>query len=64
MNVCYICNQGRSDFEREGHDFKQHIKGEHNMWDYLKFIIHLKCKDKGNFNGLEDFVANALDKSL
>lgn len=33
LNVCYICNLDRLDFEKAKQgDFERHIKADHNLW--------------------------------
>jgi hypothetical protein len=53
---CFICNIDRSTFERNLKDFSDHIKEEHCMWDYVKYVVHLESKDKGEYSGLEDYI--------
>ena len=37
-----------------------HILHEHNLWMYVFFIIHLKTKDKTDYNGTESFIHEKL----
>lgn len=37
-----------------------HILNEHNLWMYVFFIIHLKTKDKTDYNGTESFINDKL----
>eukprot|EP00501_MAST-03F_sp_TOSAG23-6_P000398 GSMAST32.ASY1.ANO1.410.1 assembled CDS len=62
-NVCFICNIDRNKFEREGINFTQHIKEQHNMWDYLKYMIHIKTKDNSEYNGVEQFVSECITEN-
>lgn len=55
-NVCFICNIHRNIFEQEGHNFTRHIKDQHYMWNYLKYMVLVREKDKGDLNGVETFV--------
>ena len=45
-----------SSFEHE------HVDHEHNMWDFLYFVMHLnhKAEIKIEYNGAETFVANCI----
>jgi hypothetical protein len=61
-NLCFVCNIDRNSFERENIKFNTHIKEQHNMWAYLKFLIHLRTKEEDEYNGLEDYVAACLEK--
>lgn len=36
---CFICGLGMEDFEARTLDWGQHIKEEHNLYDYLNYII-------------------------
>jgi hypothetical protein len=38
-----------------------HIKKEHNLWQYVFFIIHLNTKDETDYNGAESFIADKLN---
>ena len=40
-NTCFICDIDREDFEQIGLNFKQHIKEDHNMWDYVFFRFYV-----------------------
>lgn len=44
-NKCYICNIERHEFDRYGSGFENHIQKDHNLWQYLYFLIYLKNKD-------------------
>ena len=46
----------RSQFENKGITFKDHCEKEHNMWNYLYYIVHLRTKDKTEFTGPESYV--------
>eukprot|EP00941_MAST-03F_sp_MAST-3F-sp1_P004102 g4102.t1 len=60
-NNCFICNINRNDFESANQNFTTHIKEQHNMWEYLNFLLHLRTKDGDEYNGLEDYVAACLE---
>jgi len=46
----------RSDFEHKHVTFEDHITKEHNLWNYLYFVIHLRTKDETEFTGPESFI--------
>ena len=54
---CFICNIDNNKFDRrvEG-GFDEHIKRQHNMWEYLYFMHHLQRKPKDEFTGQESYV--------
>ncbi|XP_071054904.1 inositol 1,4,5-trisphosphate receptor isoform X3 [Onthophagus taurus] len=62
-NTCFICGLNRSAFDNKTVSFEQHIKGEHNMWHYLHFIVLIKVKDPTEFTGPESYVSSMVKAS-
>ena len=60
LNTCFICNIEREDFEQLNLDFKQHVREEHNLWDYAFFRLYLETKDDTKYTGLETFCAEQI----
>jgi inositol 1,4,5-triphosphate receptor type 1 len=60
-NTCFICGLHRSVFCNKVVSFEDHIKNEHNMWDYFNFIAHLKVKDSTEFTGPESYVHQMIE---
>ena len=55
--VCYICNIERYQFDRyTPSSFEGHIKNDHNLWEYLFFIIHILDKPVTDHNGIESAI--------
>ncbi|CAG7731913.1 unnamed protein product [Allacma fusca] len=59
-NTCFICGLNRSAFDNKSVTFEHHIKKEHNMWNYLYFMVHLKQKEPTEFTGSECYVSKQL----
>ena len=62
---CFICTIGRDVFDKDGAGFNTHVAdadGDHNMWQYLYFIIYLQDVDQADCNGPESYVKNKLAK--
>merc|ERR1712166_1695834 len=62
---CFICTIGRDVFDKDGAGFSTHVAdadGDHNMWQYLYFIIYLQDVDQADCNGPESYVKNKLAK--
>lgn len=60
-NVCFMCNLDRYTIDRdtnEGFDF--HTEKDHNLWNYVYFIIHLQQKEPSDFNGTESYIDELL----
>jgi len=62
--VCFICGMDKSDFDQlGGRVWQKHIKEEHNMWAYLKFMVFLWLQDQDDDDGLEQYVRGCLDNN-
>ena len=57
VNVCFICNYERLLFEKysEG-GMARHIAEDHNLWQYVYYMVHLYTKDTSEHTGIESFV--------
>merc|ERR1711865_1080408 len=59
---CFMCGIDKATFDRVGSSvFQAHIKSEHNMWAYLKFIVAIWEQDEDDDDGLESYVRQAID---
>lgn len=66
LNFCFICGKTKLEFDRastEPHGFVRHIRQEHYMWNYLRFMIFLWEQDQDDDDGLELYVRQCLEKS-
>ena len=62
-NVCFICNYDRQTFDRETDEgFDVHIQYDHNVWQYVNFIIHLLSIDVTELNGTESYILELFRK--
>ncbi|KAG0179979.1 hypothetical protein DFQ29_001424 [Apophysomyces sp. BC1021] len=60
-NSCFICSIDAVEFQRHAKKgFEQHISNDHNIWQYLFFLVHLKNKDRTEYTGPESYVAACL----
>lgn len=55
-NTCFICGLNRAAFDNRTVSFEEHIKNEHNMWQYLYFMVLIRVKDPTEFTGPESYV--------
>ncbi len=59
---CFICNISRSVFEDSNENgFNEHVKTQHNIRDYLSFMIHLEETDEFDYTPAEKYVATKLN---
>jgi len=59
FNMCFICGHEKVTFDRaydSPKGFEMHIKEDHNMWNYLFFMIFVWEQDRDDDDGLELFV--------
>ncbi|KAI7903144.1 uncharacterized protein BX663DRAFT_507611 [Cokeromyces recurvatus] len=60
-NSCFICSIPAVEFQRHAKKgFEEHVKNDHNIWQYLFFLVHLKYKDRTEYTGPESYVATCL----
>ncbi|XP_036388451.1 inositol 1,4,5-trisphosphate receptor type 3 isoform X2 [Megalops cyprinoides] len=55
--TCFICGLERDKFDNKTVSFEEHIKVEHNIWNYLYFIVLVREKNKTDYTGPESYVA-------
>jgi len=60
QNKCYICNLDRPDDDSSG-EFERHIQFDHNLWNYVYYMVYLDTKDSSDYDGVESFIAQSID---
>ncbi|KAF3850104.1 hypothetical protein F7725_019823 [Dissostichus mawsoni] len=53
---CFICGIGNDYFDRTPHGFETHTLQEHNLANYLFFLMYLINKDDTEHTGQESYV--------
>ena len=56
LNKCDICGIERKIFEKKGMEFPYHKIVEHNLWDYVFYLVYLHSLDEQFITGFEYFV--------
>ncbi|RKP13226.1 hypothetical protein BJ684DRAFT_20267 [Piptocephalis cylindrospora] len=59
-HFCFICSIPAQEFQKHGNGFEYHIQHEHNMWQYLFFLVHLQIKDRTEYTSQESYVSDML----
>uniref|UniRef100_A0A8C2YVU7 Inositol 1,4,5-trisphosphate receptor n=1 Tax=Cyclopterus lumpus TaxID=8103 RepID=A0A8C2YVU7_CYCLU len=62
--TCFICGLERDKFDNKTVSFEEHIKLEHNIWNYLYFIVLVREKNQTDYTGPESYVAQMIKVSL
>lgn len=50
----------RDKFDNKTVSFEEHIKLEHNIWNYLYFIVLVREKNRTDYTGPESYVAHMI----
>ncbi|KAI9202390.1 uncharacterized protein BJ171DRAFT_584291 [Polychytrium aggregatum] len=54
-SCCFICSIEAPRFQRHGKGFEHHVQHEHNIWNYLFFLVHLENKDVSEYTSHESY---------
>ena len=57
---CFIWNIDRDTFDKLRLNFRDHIKKEHHMWNYLFFRAYLDEIDESEMTGQETYIYNEI----
>jgi ryanodine receptor 2 len=55
---CFICGIGKDYFDKIPHGFDTHVAQEHNLANYMFFLMHLINKPDTEYTGQETYVWN------
>ncbi|GAA48211.1 inositol 1 4 5-triphosphate receptor type 1 [Clonorchis sinensis] len=61
-NNCCVCGLQRPVFEQNGLSFDAHVKSEHNIWNYVYFVVLLRTKNPAEYTGPESYVNGMLKR--
>ncbi|XP_073986803.1 ryanodine receptor isoform X3 [Rhodnius prolixus] len=59
---CFICGIGKDYFDKVPHGFDTHVQQEHNLANYMFFLMHLINKPDTEYTGQETYVWNMYQK--
>ena len=62
INHCFICDETRSNLEKNKEDFHVHTEITHNLWNYTYYMIYLKNSDLNDLNSIDTYVRKNLDE--
>lgn len=60
-NNCFICDIKKDECEKNGDNFHVHIEHEHNIWDYVNYMITLRLKDAQDLNATNSYAKERLE---
>uniref|UniRef100_A0A1X7V711 Ion transport domain-containing protein n=1 Tax=Amphimedon queenslandica TaxID=400682 RepID=A0A1X7V711_AMPQE len=53
---CFVCSVKKDVFEQYGLNFQKHWRIEHNVWNYIHFVLYLDTLHPNDHNALEKYV--------
>ena len=59
-NICFICQISRDGCLLKNIDFNSHIKNNHNLWNYVYFLVYLHLYNPNDFSRVEGIVWDKL----
>ncbi len=60
---CFICSNKQEILEqRGGPSFRQHLRDDHYMWNYMYYIAYLEDMSRSEYNGIEAYVRQKYDE--
>lgn len=62
-NKCFICNIDRAVFEKLKIQFSEHQKNEHNVKNYIRFLIYLKLVNEKDLDADQSFIINCINNN-
>ena len=62
-NKCFICQISRDGCLMKNIDFNSHIKYEHNLWNYVNFLVYLHLNNPNDFSRVEGIVWDKLSEN-
>ena len=59
---CFVCGVTKDDLEKDRINFKKHCEKDHNIWNYIYYMITLKFSDPQDLNAINGHVLYQIDK--
>jgi inositol 1,4,5-triphosphate receptor type 1 len=60
---CFICSIERTEFDRKALGFDYHITHDHNMWNYLFFVVKVLETEPEYYTSMETHVADMIERN-
>lgn len=61
-NICFICGIHRDELEKDRKDFTEHCASQHNVWNYVNYMIRLKFSDPQDLNAVNSYALAQIQK--
>jgi hypothetical protein len=60
-NKCFICDVSKDDLEKDRGNFHDHVHNEHNIWNYINYMISLKFSDPQDLNAINSYTLEQIE---
>jgi hypothetical protein len=60
-NICFICELEKDECEKNNFNFTDHCEKDHNIWDYVNYMITLRLKDSQDLNANNSYAKDQLE---
>lgn len=62
-NKCFVCSIEKVEFEKRKINFDEHLKVEHNVKNYIKYLISLKLINEKDLDSDQSYIVNCLNNA-
>ena len=62
LTVCFICGLNIDELERKNKNFEQHTEEDHNIWNYVYYMIGLELTNRNDMNAINSEVYEKIKK--
>ncbi len=62
LNNCFICHSNRHLLDKMRINFHEHVTNNHNVWNYVEYMISLKLKDIHDLSAINQYVRAKMEK--
>ena len=58
---CFICHVNKNTLEKNRQNFYLHVNKEHNMWNYVSYMIFVKLSNIHDLNSINSYAREKID---
>ena len=58
---CFICHINKNTVEKNRKDFTVHVNKEHNLWNYVSYMIFVKLSNVHDLNSINSYARDRID---
>ena len=58
---CFICHVNKNTVEKNRQNFSVHINKEHNLWNYVSYMIYVKLSNLHDLNSINSYAREKID---